>query len=164
LRIHLTILSSLCALIALYSRPVPAADNDSPVLTYFLHDQALAREFVDRCSQTTPSPLKEDYQVTYASYLLQLTQAQRILENQGVRSQVLDKIPLQDQQKRANEEAVDFVGEAMSRNPTGACRNFFRMLRSQTDAVVIAQSKVKSLDHIDTLIRSFQKSPPQQAR
>ena len=164
MRKYHALLSSFCAVVALTSRPVSAADNDAQILTYFLKDQALAREFVDRCSETTPSPLKEDFQVTYASYLLQLTQAQRILENQAVRSLALDQIPLQDQQKRAKDEAVDFVNEAMSRSPTGACRTFFRMLRSQTDAVVIAQGRAKSLERVDAIIRSFQKSPPQQAR
>jgi hypothetical protein len=164
LRTHHAILSSLCALLTLYSRPVPATDNDDPILTYFLLDQALAREFVDRCSQTTPSPLKEDFQVTFASYLLQLTQAQRILENRRIRSLALDQIPLQAQQKRAKDEAADFVEEAMRRNPTGACRYFFRTLRSEVDAVVIAQRRAESIERVDAKIRSFQRSPPQEVR
>jgi hypothetical protein len=145
-------------------RPSPAADNDVQVLTYFLLEQAVAREYIDRCSPITPSPLREDFQITYASYLLQLTQAQRILENQESKWLVVDHAWLLTRQQSARDDAKNFVDRDMRADPTRACRVYFRSLRKESDAVVIAQRTAKRLDRVDAKIRSLQQSPPQQAR
>jgi hypothetical protein len=164
LRTHLAILSSLCALIAISSRPTPAADNDVQILTYFLLEQAVAREYVDRCSRITPSPLKEDYQVTYASYLLQLTQAQRILENQRAKNQAVEHAWLLTREQSARDDAVNFVDTIMRADPVRECRVYFRSLRREPDAVVIAQRRAKVFDRVEAKIQSLQQSPPEQAR
>jgi hypothetical protein len=164
LRTHLAILSSLCAVIAISSRPAPAADNDVQILTYFLLEEAVAREYVDKCSRITPSPLKEDYQATYASHLLQLTQAQRILENQRPKSETADHAWWLTRQQSARKDAADFVDKIMRADPVRECRAYFRMLRRQPDALVIAQRTAKVLDRLDARIRSLQQSPPQQER
>ena len=151
-------------MIAISSGPAPAADDEGQILTYFLLEQAVAREYVDRCSRITPSPLKEDYQATYASYLLQLTQAQRIVENQRPKKETADHTWWLTRQQSARNDAANFVDTIMRADPSRECRVYFRSLRKEPDAVAIALRTAKRLDRLDAIIRSIQQSPPQQAR
>jgi hypothetical protein len=163
LRPHLASISLFAVAALSCARAAPSAEADRPILKHFLREQEMASVYLDGCVKVFPSLLQEDIKVTSASYMLTLTQAQRILENEGKEMRTVDPTPLLTQQQRARDSAQEFYAEASMRaSPERACRVFFRMLRSQDDAIAIARSKAQSMDRIDAIIDSIKRSPPPQ--
>jgi hypothetical protein len=163
LRPHLASISLFAVAVLSFAWAASSAEADEPALRHFLREQEMASVYLDGCVKVFPSVLQEDFKVTYASYMLTLTQAQRILENERKEMRNVDPTPLLIQQQRARASAQDFFAEASMRaSPERACREFFRMLRSQDDAIAISRREAKSMDRIDAIIDSLKRSPPPQ--
>jgi hypothetical protein len=86
------------------------------------------------------------------------------LENQGVKPRAVDHTPPSTKLQQAKDAAIDHVETAMRTDPVRACRVYFQMMRSQTDAAAIAMRKAKSIERLDDLDRSLKQSPPVPAR
>jgi len=155
---QLAILFSLLTAAALHTLPAVGAEGEGPTLTHFLYEQEVARLYMDRCSGIVPGSLQEDMRVTYASYLLQLIQAQRILENQGVELRLVDRTPPSTRQQQVRDSASDFVETTTRGDPVRACRVYFGMLRNQTDAAEIALRKTRSMEQVEGVVRSLRQS------
>jgi hypothetical protein len=156
---QLAIIFSLFTAVALHTLAAVCAEGEGTALTHFLYEQDVARLYVERCSKVVPGSLQEDMRVTYASYLRQLTQAQRILENQGVELHIVDRTPPSTRQQQVKDSASVFVETTTRGDPVRACRVYFGMLRNQTDAAEIALRKTRSMEQIERVVRSLKQSP-----
>jgi hypothetical protein len=161
LRIHPALMSLIAVAGLSCLQPTCSAEAEGALLTHFLFEQELARAFLDKCSNILPDALREDFTVTYKSYVLTLTQAQRILENQGKDSHDVVRTPwlTEQAQQRAKKLTQDFVTTVTSGDPVRACQAYFQMFRREDDAVALARRTAEKLDRMDAEIDAHTKPP-----